>query len=80
MLVQLGILCVFACVAIVASYYFFRKKILLQNAHQSLVYGLETDIEWHQKQLLNRDENLNKYHFLRYNLSDALVEQPNIRV
>ena len=80
MLVQIGILCGFACAGIVASYYFFRKKLVLQNAHQTRMQGLEMDIEKHQQQLAYRAEKLNAYHFLRYNLNESLVEQPSIQL
>ena len=78
-LTQLGIFCSFICISVAASYYFFQRKLVLQGTHRTVVYSLEMGIEKHQRQLSCRDKNLNKYHFLRYNLSEALVEQPEIK-
>jgi len=77
-LTQIGILCSVICISVAASYYFFRRKLMLQGKHRGIVNNLEMGIEKHQRQLSFRDINLNKYHFMRYNLGEALVEQPEI--
>ena len=76
---QTGIIFGFICIAVAMSYYFLRRKMALQNTHRAVVNCLEMSIERHQRQLYFRNENLNKYHFLRYNLGEALVEQPDIK-
>ena len=53
---------------------------MIQQAHRLVVHSLEMGIEKHRSQLSVREENLNKYHFLRYNLGEALVEQPDIKI
>ncbi len=53
-----------------------NKKLALH--HTENIIALKKDIKCNKQQMVIRDNGLNKYHFLKYNLDEALVLQPKI--
>ena len=49
-----------------------------QDYHGKRLHELLTELELHTGQMKARNKGLDRYDFLRYNLSDALVIQPQI--
>lgn len=63
---------------IVALVFYFRQKKEMNRAHKSTVDFLENSIGGHFKQIHKRSARLNTYDFIKYNLTDALLVQPEI--
>lgn len=58
--------------------WFFSIKNGMGKAHRQTISALESAISTTRFQIKNRNQNLNRYDFQRYNLEDALVVQPEI--
>ena len=59
---------------------FFNRRLKAQKKNHSLqVNQLQYCINIHKSQVTFRDKKLNKYDFLRYNLSESLVMQEEMK-
>lgn len=58
----------------------FKRRHHDNNGHGYRMNQLEKALQAHRAQLLFRERALVKYNFLKYNLSAALVEQPEIQL
>jgi len=58
--------------------YFFQKNKKIGAIHAQRLYNLQNEIALHTSQLQFRSKSLDRYHFLMYNLEEALVVQPEI--
>ena len=59
---------------------FHKKNKHLKKEHRFKTDGLKLDLAMHDTQIQFRQTSLNSYDFLRYNLSEALVVQPRIKI
>lgn len=59
---------------------FFVKNRLLLQKHTGNILELESKISRNRLQIDLRNANLSRYHFLKYNLNDALIVQVEISV
>lgn len=55
-----------------------NKAILTEN--NMLLQSIEIEIGIHHQQIQTRKAYLKTYHFLKYNLSEALIIQPEIKI
>lgn len=60
-------------------YFQYKNKALKQHAIAQQVYLMEEALK-HKNQIQFREIGLNKYHFLKYNLDEALIIQPEINI
>ncbi len=58
----------------------FKRRRDAKGLHASRIDQLEKSFQVHRAQLLFRERALLNYNFLKYNLSAALLEQPEIQV
>lgn len=58
--------------------YFFIERRVSKKEHHNRVTALGQAISVHRSQQIIRNKNLDKYHLLRYNLSDSLIIQQKI--
>ncbi|WP_026452525.1 hypothetical protein [Aequorivita capsosiphonis] len=58
--------------------WFFKKNGALLYLHNQNILDLESKISKNRFQINSRNSNLSKYHFLKYNLNEALVRQMEI--
>lgn len=58
--------------------YALKKNRKLKQKHERKLLQLKKKYEIHSNQLGLREQHLNRYDFLKYNLSEALVVQPKI--
>lgn len=65
--------------AVLALVFHLKNKALKQHA-MALQLNLIEETLTHKNQIASRNSNLDKYHFLRYNLNEALVIQPEINI
>lgn len=61
-------------------FWFYKKNGALCHFHNQNIFDLESKISRNRFQIDNRNFNLNKYHFLKYNLDESLVLQMEIQV
>ncbi len=61
-------------------FYFFIRNKIIKQAHSKRLQILTENVEMHQSQIHIRDKGLDTYKFLRYNLAEALVIQPEIKL
>jgi hypothetical protein len=59
---------------------FLKKEAQIKKKHRAHTKGLQLDIALHQTQIHFRQTGLNSYDFLLYNLGEALVVQPQIKI
>ncbi|MEP2935915.1 MAG: hypothetical protein ABJM06_14110 [Gilvibacter sp.] len=59
---------------------FRHKNKKIKQAHSIKTAGLDMALSLHKTQLQFRQKSLNRYDFLRYNLEEALVVQPEIKM
>lgn len=64
-------------VAIIMSFFYRENKKTRQN-HSEIIVILKSAINLHQSQIHFRNAGLQKYDFTKYNLSEALILQPEI--
>ncbi|PKA82411.1 hypothetical protein ATE92_0540 [Ulvibacter sp. MAR_2010_11] len=62
------------------SFYFFQKNKKITTLHLQHIRALEHEVTQHQKHIKFRSNGLDTYHFLKYNLEEALVVQPDIKI
>ncbi len=60
--------------------YFKVQKAKISADHFNKIDGIELEIERNKHQIKVRGIGLNKYNFLKYNLDEALIVQPEILV
>ncbi len=78
MLIQLYFIIAIFVIGSLLNFWFFQKKRKLESVHNKYVEKLENFILLHKNQITYREKGFNRYHFLKYNLDDALVVQPEI--
>ncbi|MBZ0328357.1 MAG: hypothetical protein K8F54_12170 [Altibacter sp.] len=61
-------------------FYFFQQNKKIAANHVQQQYALQAEIALHTSQVNFRSKSLDKYHFLMYNLEEALVVQPEVLV
>lgn len=61
-------------------FFFLRKNKLLRTEHLQAVSALQDVIKINREQIFFRSEMLDRYHFLKYNLEEALLIQKEISV
>lgn len=59
--------------------WFLYKNRVASRYHRQTVFRLKTAIRNNRKQISFRNSTLNLYDFLKYNLDEAMVSQPEIR-
>lgn len=59
--------------------WFFQGKKAISKMHNEKVSALETAISTNHFQINFRNSNLNNYDFLKLNLNEALIVQPEIK-
>jgi hypothetical protein len=59
---------------------FLRKNKKLKGRHLQLIQMLQEEVGLHFSQLETRSKGLDRYHFLEYNLTEALLVQQNISI
>lgn len=60
--------------------YFFQKNKKIGAVHTQQLFLLKEEIMRHTSQVNFRNKSLDKYHFLTYNLEEALVIQAEIKI
>ncbi|MAP53955.1 hypothetical protein [Altibacter sp.] len=75
----IGFALFFCTIAGLTLFFFLRNK-RLKARHKIRQQQLSEAIGSHKAQIALRENALNTYHFLRYNLDEALVVQPNINI
>ncbi|MCW8981153.1 MAG: hypothetical protein OQJ83_07180 [Altibacter sp.] len=75
----IGFALFFCAIAGITLYFVLRNK-RLEKSHKIKRQQLSEAIVLHKTQIAIRENALNKYHFLRYNLDEALVVQTNINI
>jgi len=68
---------IFVIAAVILGIAYFQHK-KIQVLHFQNIHALEKYISENRNELFIRNENLNRYDFLKYNLVEALVVQENI--
>ncbi len=58
--------------------WFFKKKRAMFYVHSQNILDLESNISKNRFQINFRNNSLNKYDFLKFNLNEALTVQPEI--
>lgn len=61
-------------------WYFYSKKKMAESEHLQTLAQLHDALTTNSEQIAVRKLNLRKYNFLTYNLKDALVLQPQIKL
>ncbi len=69
-----------ALVCLVVVSLFRKNNRELQSDFSEKVARLEDRIQLNEGQITIRDKGLNRYDFLKYNLGEALVVQPEIKI
>jgi len=59
---------------------FKNKNLKMKGVYTEKLADLNTQLKNHRKQINTRSIGLNRYDFLKYNLLEALVVQPEIRL
>jgi len=77
-MLYLLLLVLLICTALAVVFH-LKNKALKQQA-MSLQLNLIEETLTHKNQIASRNSNLDKYHFLRYNLNEALAIQPEINI
>lgn len=80
MCLQIVILLVLVLTLIGIVVWFFNTKKSIAHPHNQNIAMLESAIYKHRCQLNFRTFHLNKYDFVKYNLDEALVVQPEIKL
>ncbi|MEM0519134.1 MULTISPECIES: hypothetical protein [Aequorivita] len=78
MYLQIAILSVLLLSVIGIVFWFLQMKKTEIQTHNQKMANLENAIFKNYSQLNFRSLNLNKYDFLKYNLDEALIKQPDI--
>ncbi len=71
---------VLALVCLVVVSLFRKNNRELRAGFSEKVARWEDRIRVNERQILTRDKGLNRYDFLKYNLGEALVVQPEIKI
>ena len=79
MFLQIAITLFFFIAIIGIFVWFFQRKGAISQIHNENVSALETAISTNKFQINIRNSNLNNYDFLKFNLNDALIVQPEIQ-
>lgn len=58
----------------------FKRRGAANGFHANRIEQLEYAFRTHRQQIKIREGALSQYHFLKYNLSAALLEQPEIQL
>lgn len=61
---------------ILGTIYFTNRR--KETLHFQKIASLEHSLQKHKREIAERDKNLNRYDFLKYNLTEALVIQEKI--
>lgn len=60
--------------------YFFLKNKQIHQLHAQRILHLDEEYAVNKRQILIRENGLDSYGFLKYNLSEALIIQPEINI
>ena len=60
--------------------YFFLKNRQIYKVHGQRVLNLSEEFAVNKHQIFTRKKGLNSYNFIKYNLSEALIVQPEINI
>lgn len=77
---QLVIIVTVISISIGIWLYFFLKNKQIEQLHMERVLNLSEEFATNKLQISIRKKSLNRYNFLNYNLSEALVVQPEINI
>jgi hypothetical protein len=78
--IQVVIIALTISVAMGVFFYFFRQNKKLEAYHLQQILLLEKELILCASQIKTRHKELDKYHFLKYNLTEALIFQPEIHI
>ena len=78
--IQFLLIILFACVFVGLLLGFFKKNQEIKLSHVQKIQTLNQSILLHKTQLTFRDKGLLQYNFLKYNLDESLIVQPNIKL
>ncbi len=78
MYLPLIILLIGLAIIFVLIFYFYTKNRAIKNAHSSKIDRLEHAIFLNGNQIKFRNSRLQEYSFLKHNLTEVLVVQPEI--
>ena len=74
----LYIITTFVLISVSCLALFRWKKEAMEKQHQRVLISLADNFNEHQAQIHKRQTALHRYDFLRYNLSEVIVKQPEI--
>ena len=77
---QLVIVLIIISTSIGMWLYFFLKNKQVNQLHEQHLLILGEEIVTNKLQILIRKKGLDRYNFLKYNLSEALIIQPEINI
>lgn len=75
---QALVLVILLLILVISLGYFYMKNKKIRQNHSGIIVALKNAIRLHQSQIHFRSTNLQKYDFTKYNLSEALLLQPEI--
>lgn len=79
MFLQIAILLILLSSASGFMVWFFKERKSISQSHNQSISELETSIFNNRNQINFRNANLQNYDFLKFNLNDALIIQPEIQ-
>ena len=77
---QLVIILIIISISIGIWLYFFLKNKQVNQLHAQRLLNLGDELAANKLQILIRKNGLDRYNFLKYNLSEALIIQPDINI
>jgi len=79
LVIQTIIIALNISIAIGLLLFFFQKGNKMKTDHLALLLEIEKKVKLSAAQIRDRNKGLDRYHFLKYNLSEALIIQPEIK-
>lgn len=77
---MITILIVTILISSILCFWFYQKTKSIKYRHHLTLQDINNQINLSKKQILKRQNHLKNYHFLKYNLTEALVVQSAINL